>query len=1398
MGGGHSYGKRIRVHFRPAAPGSAIGPAAREDSVFRSVVALCVVLLPLAWASTAFGDQVAEVTPAEIRLVPRTVENGPAAVGARVALLLIDCSSSMKAGVRGPGFPINAANPERWGLVRKAMRSSLEELQRASPGIEVRLEFFAGKYRCSPPVTDRLDGPLAVERVMKSVPETPPDKGSTVLYESVWKVLDGLCKEDEVRDFEWALFVVYSDGADRTSDAQYQKNGKNGFNVAVDRFRQKVRGAEALALIVGAEAEQFLAEGGFGPLAGASIGTKIPLPPKPQPVFDLRLSKPVPDQPPAKPGSYRIPIRFDAPAGAFPTSVSFSIPGRGPFRLKTPTATVSRDGRTECEVQLDPNENLDAGVSVTVRVEPGNEPAQAARFAGTAEFTVRFAGTGALPPERWRVSTPAHVRVDQGFSVSIDPGNARQPPRWTFTGPAGKRVEREGFSTEARLDAGGTWTATASVVSPSGNKADSRPATIEVVDCGFELRAKGQPAARQIQVLRGARSLELELVPSGASPAEYVLLFDGQPEAGGLTLGPPSGSTRAITIGGGLLGNVGIHTLTVSATSRTGGYRWTQSVPIEVAIAPDIAILGATYVEGMPEAEVALLVSGDVGGKVSIEMGTFAGTEAVQFGKDELPMRQVVVKVPKSHVNAANMSITVRPGDRNACPEARGSLVSRAAELGCRMVRPTDGATIEPERPGELVVSPSGEDVDLFGDSLEFEIAFRDGLDPGERATEPKAGEIILRAKAPDWKVAIPAGLNPPKVVVFARPSSNRLNPALFPDTGRWREIGTLAVVKPKVALRAVGEVVPGASAVFQLEGVNPANIDSVRWTFGPLPGDPEMAGRPLVRDSALASQDVVPKAWGTMPVSAVVKLRNGVLLEEARVDAAVQGKSPVCRPSLESTEIPYGSDSIVLNPGVSGSFRSFKVAVLAADSRSDAPLWNQSYTTELKQITIPLAGLPDRFVVVVEATPFPGDPAPPAPARISAGITLPTPIIRLATGKETIQPGQPASLRVEVPPPAEVADVAWSVGPLANDSRLGSTAVRLDGLTPQLTVDAIGSLPVRATVTLKGGVTLEEVSTAVAVVADPPKINPTLARKSIVKGQPSVALSPGVEGDFRGYTVQLHRRGDPEDATPIWTSQRYTSNQDSIDVPLVGEEVRDLPDEFEVVVVVEPYSTATEANPPPIRSGPQAGTLVPPPEWHWWILCLLGFLAAGWQIGKFLFGNDPIRWILEFLPRDPGSPIQEHGDPMASFGINERRADPRSNHRYTGWSRRRKEAIVPLWLLADVDGQPDTEWLATDAVRNITIRVNRGGIDLKSLPQPGQASGWADPESPYIGHDAADGEKFKSTYRLQHSGGREKHNLYLRLRCPRGRDPLEWIFWTYSVAALIATVILASVFHII
>lgn len=1118
--------------------------------------------------------------------------------GPRIAVLLIDCSNTMyktrDQKLRHDGLK----NPRRWEEVRKAVQESLENLQRASPGIDVRLEFFAGEYQCFPRIAERLVDAASVDRIMSNVPKDPPNKGRTVLYEAISRTLTSLLQEDAVRDFEWALFAVYSDGADDRSADEFQKQGARSFSTLIDRFKADVRGAEALARIVGDEVQKFSADGGFGALVPDGIGKGIPIPPKPRPVFELKLVQGPTDQGAASPGVYRIPIACTSAEGTLPQKLELSIASPGPFRLRSSEIELV-NGRAVCELELGAGTDVDTGLSTMVRLSASGDPNGTASFVGSVDLPIRFAGTDARKPEDWKTFIPDHVKVGDGFRTSVDPGGTQGDPEWTFSLQGGQRsaLTRKGFQPEVRLDAAGSWEVVVRATTPGGRQQESKLGTIPVIDSSFSVRAKGKSSDQPITTQRGSGDLELEIVRQGPSDADYTAMFDGKP----IALDRQVSGTQPLRIESKALDAVGTRILTVQATSRVGGYSWKKDVPIEVSVAPGIEVLNATYAEGDEDATIAILVFGDVGDSVRATVGSdFAQSCPVEVDPKK-PVQQRTISIPRRHIKSARTPFTVEPARRGSCNPISGTIDGVPANLELVMREPIDGTSIELGSSQAIRSSPRG-DLERFGDSLEFEVVFLDSSRPGESPTTSESG---LRAKAPDWAVALPPELPSGKVRIFARPVSPRLNAAAFPATSSWRQFGTLEI-KP------------------------------------------------------------------------------------------------------------------------------------------------------------------------------------------------PIPTIELASGAGQISPGRPESFEVRMTGPASIADIEWSIGPLPNDSNHSNGPITTRERVPTRTFDACGELPVAATVTLAGGEKIPAQPRSFPIVAMPAKVNPALADRSVVKGQRSVGMRPGVEGDFRWFEVKLFRRGESASGVPVWTSQKFTSPQESVDLPLTGDEVAGLTDEFEVVVEIDQYPSKDVPIPPLVRSSPVLGEIVPPPAWHWWLACIAVLAAVGWYLGRLLFGNEPLRWRLEYLDHDPGEP-DGGATTMARIFIKDpyrHRERPQSS--YLGWSRRRKQALIPFWLLAARD--EGTRWLENEAFANITVRITRNGLLRSALPN--HACGWHDPtESIRRGCVRPNQEVVTPTWRLRHTVHGPPpidRELYVRLVQAPGRDPYEWVFWAYVVIAVAAIAYLASVFHIV
>ena len=370
---------------------------------------------------------------------------------------------------------------------------------------------------------------------------------------------------------------------------------------------------------------------------------------------------------------------------------------------------------------------------------------------------------------------------------------------------------------------------------------------------------------------------------------------------------------------------------------------------------------------------------------------------------------------------------------------------------------------------------------------------------------------------------------------------------------------------------------------------------------------------------------------------------------------------------------------------------------------------------------------------------------------------------------------------------PELVESVTWTIDGVSFPPR--------KGLAPTTTnVTPMGMKPcsIQAKIAMKNGTVLDSQVQAVAILETPISFSPKLPTH-IAEGADVINLIPGLTGDYKGIDVALEYQVDGSTVNvPVsCTAGQCKENLIPIALPKQFDGVLD----FEVIATPIGHC-ADQKVPAPYKC---RVSIDPRAQWWWWLLCLAGFILVGWRLAKQFFGNEPLRWSLEFGLEDPGAPTIDSGS-LASLAVNSKCKDPDGRlESYNGWSRRDKSAYVPLWYLRDRIGNEGTEWMAEGGYGNLPIKIRNFWSDpFAVLPSVDQ--GWGVQEQRHGASDVQDA-RTSVTYRLmapQRERGAIPRELWLRARCPRGGDPLVWIFWTWVGISVISLVVLLPVFHMV
>ena len=893
-------------------------------------------------AATAFGAQnQPRIDPAaielpELRLHASKLPDHDVKVAEkpRLAAFLVDCSHSMHDGFNG-GQP-KAGNRQRWELVREGIESTLKQLQKASPGIEVRIRFFATTVDCMAEIRGRLDKPEDVDHLLINVPKTPPEMGVTHLFEAITRSVSKIREENKQRQFEWVLFGVFSDGEDRTSPPNF----KTEYLAQLESLRKEVPAFEKLVWTVGNDAQLAAGKGDYGPLQVKEVGSLIPVPPKPRARYAVSLAQGQPavvaiDQVAAQ-GGYRLPVSVVVEGNALLADLrgAVTLGPNSPFAITERQLSFDKDGKAAVLLQVPPTTDVDRGVSVSLSLDMAGGPAGQADVSGTPTVTFTFKADKTLPPDQWTVTHGLAVRRGEKTVFSANPGVATDP-HWTFRSQVDPKLTKQekGLAAVASFDRAGPWDVEFSCTSETGRSYTKKADPIEVVDADFAI------SVESASVAAGAGT-KAKILPAQAadSKADYSAAVDGH---------PVPVTDRVISIAPELLPQIGRHTLSVSAKTAAGGFTWQHDSAIEVTVAPRIGVIPTHFIEGQERISFDVKVSGDVGDKVAVFLdGVKIGDYPVAYPNAVLPIQQLAVSLPADRVKGREAMVEVRPAKESACPPDKAAIQGAAADIYAQLKQPTDGASITTDADTMIVLEPAGDHKHGVGD-VEFVVAFTQG-DAKPREDGPRAS----RANA--WKVALPSSrYKTGQLDVWAKPVNGRLRPEIFPAGKDYRRIGTLKVSPPSVDFMKVDGVnaddmtaTPGKPLALKVAGVDLGRVESIRWRYGPLLLDTELSTEKVKEGTAddAAILITTPKAWGSLPVELTVKLRDGAVLEPVKKSVAVTGISPLATPTVTPRSVVIGAKSVRYKPALTGDYRTAVAKLFVKGGKPDAvPLWESA-----------------------------------------------------------------------------------------------------------------------------------------------------------------------------------------------------------------------------------------------------------------------------------------------------------------------------------------------------------------------------------------------------------------------------------------------------------------------
>lgn len=536
-------------------------------------LALCVIAI----GSSPPAVAVESLEP--VRLVLRQTDAGgvTASNRPRLAVLLIDCSSSMNLGIdANESLPKGPQNPGRWEEMKAGVQKTLDQLLVDSKGIEVRIRFFSSRLDQFRALRERLDGQANVDAIMAELNRMRPD-GTTVLYEATTKVAEEIARDNKSRQYEWILLGVFSDGKDGTSPPPYTSTKRDE---AIKRLMDEAGLVNSqfvnLVFKVGPQAT-----GNYGAAEITKLGDTIPKPPRRPPSYALELAAGQPSlvdvKQPAKSGGYSLPVVLvEVPKELEPSGMRVvpEIDKDAAFRLASQGLSLAANAPTSVALDLPTGVNVRGGASAVIGFRPA-ESKDGFVCTGFPQVRLVFAANETLDPSEWRSDIPRAVERGASAALWIDPGKATNFT-WTFRSPDGKesvsRQEKSRF--ERSFDTAGTWGVAFSCTGQDGSQLPPKKphplSNIEVVDGSFKLDPQ------DVTVDAGAEARFAIVKKAGATSAVAY-----SADLGGL---PVTVSGTTLVISGTTLSDVGRYIVSVTGSMQAGGrpFTWTDKANIRV------------------------------------------------------------------------------------------------------------------------------------------------------------------------------------------------------------------------------------------------------------------------------------------------------------------------------------------------------------------------------------------------------------------------------------------------------------------------------------------------------------------------------------------------------------------------------------------------------------------------------------------------------------------------------------------------------------------------------------------------------------------------------------------------------------------------------------------------
>jgi hypothetical protein len=758
---------------------------------------------------------------------PGDTGEGPRA-GRRLAVLLVDRSGSMQ-------FP-HGQGSRRWDAVVSSLTTTLEALEKATPGIEVEIRFFDNLVDCETPMKFVLAadpsgaaGPKSREVVNRlralGVPRTQnrPKRGGTALHEAVSVVAEQMSSRFTDGNYEWGFFAVYSDGVDQDSAPEFRVGGPRDWLAAARKLSATVslRGGQVVVVPVGPEADKMVSDGTFSGFEPRTLGASLPKPPPPpcrlalefKSGFDgavstgrlLGAGETVLLNIATSLGEIRGSCGVVDITGG--TELVLSVSQGSPFRIEGSSVLSGAGGIVRCT----PTGATDQGAVLRLQVMPRAKRDDGLIVRpGALTVSTSFRPAVAPPdPSLWRLTFPRYVKIGDRAVLSVDNLDDKFNIAWTLND--GGAVRAAGASFAHAFNRAGVVSGVLEATSADGKKG-RREFEIEVIDGSFEIAVPSKVSV--------GRVAQLAVRNPKSEGATYRWQVDGM---GG------SGETFGFT--SKALGEIQARCV---ATTAKGGFTFEHSVIVVVSGQPRIVISEPdSLAEGAKSVKVICTLS-DIEGDASVQLSLDGRALATKRPEPAEGGLRVVFEVPlgagywRTASDVARFKAEVV---EQSLSDEREVAVIDAEGLGVQMRSPTPGTVVPFGANTRIELEVSGPSVEARGLVESIRIRVTDATGRSVLLGDG-AGKGVERA-APDFSVSIqpdPAVHRPPFRVEAKLEGSS-----LKPRTD-WLAAGELGaeIAKASFSITTVDGKALEATAYeplsVLLNGLPPGEKASVEW----------------------------------------------------------------------------------------------------------------------------------------------------------------------------------------------------------------------------------------------------------------------------------------------------------------------------------------------------------------------------------------------------------------------------------------------------------------------------------------------------------------------------------------------------------------------------------------